>query len=102
MNSSPKGACLEQYTLAHPQEVLLVTAELEGDIDQIVVFRGYSSALMRSTAFDPDVPVLPETATIRTIDRLEGPYNPSQPRYIQRDLSWTDFLTLMDPPAPDA
>lgn len=86
---------LEQYTLKHPQEVLLVSAEIEGEADQVVVFRGFSSSLMRPTAFDPDVPVLPDTATITAIDRLEGPYTPDQPRYIERNLSWPAFELLL-------
>jgi hypothetical protein len=50
---------LEQYTLKRPNEVLLVTAEIDGELDQIAVFKGFSSSLMRSTDSDPDVPVLP-------------------------------------------
>ncbi|RKH81023.1 hypothetical protein D7Y13_43165, partial [Corallococcus praedator] len=72
---------LEQYTLKRPNEVLLVNAEIEGELDQIAVFKGFSSSLVRSTAFDPDVPVLPESVKILSIDRLEAPYNPAQPRY---------------------
>lgn len=85
------GIRLEQYTLKHPQEVLLVTAEVDGEIDEVVIFRGFSSSLMRPTAFDPEVPVLPEQATIQKIDRLAGPFNPDDPRYLERDLSWSVF-----------
>ena len=46
---------LEQYTLKHPQEVLLVKAEVNGELDELMVFKGFSSSLVRSTAFDPDV-----------------------------------------------
>lgn len=82
---------LEQYTLRHPQEVLLAQALVDGEPDQVVIFRGFSSSLMRPTAFDPDVPVLPETATIQTIDRLQGPYTPDQPRYLQQGLTWAEM-----------
>lgn len=79
---------LEQYTLKRPREVLLVTAEVDGESDQIAVFRGYSSSLTRPTAYDPDVPILPADAKIIAIDRLEGPYNPQAPRYLEQGLTW--------------
>ncbi|MDJ1183281.1 hypothetical protein [Roseofilum casamattae] len=78
---------LEQYTLKRPQEVLLVAAEIDGEDDRILVFKGFSSSLMRSTAFDPDVPVLPEEAKIVAIDRLHSPYNPDLPRYIEQNMT---------------
>lgn len=93
---TPIGYRLEQYTLKHPREVLLVTATVEGDDDQIVIFRGVSSSLMRSTAFDPDVPVLPDDAIIQSIDRLEGPYHPAAPHYIQQDISWSAMQLLLE------
>jgi hypothetical protein len=89
------GFRLEQYTLKRPQEVLLVTAEVEGELDQVAIFRGFSSSLMRPTSPDPDVPVLPEEATIVTIDRLHGPYNPASPRYIQQGLTLEEMQRLL-------
>lgn len=85
-NSTAKR--LEQYTVKRPQEVLLVTANIAGEEDQIAIFRGFSSSLMRQTAFDPDVPVLPDDANILSIDRVASPYNPEAPRYIQQAISW--------------
>ncbi|MGI0489408.1 hypothetical protein ACN4EK_28670 [Pantanalinema rosaneae CENA516] len=79
---------LEQYTLKRPQEVLLVTASVEGELDQVLIFKGFSSSLVRSTAFDPDMPVLPADAEILNIDVLVGPYDPGKPRYIQQGLTW--------------
>jgi hypothetical protein len=81
------GERLEQYTLKHPQEVLLVTAEIEGEPDQITIFKGFSSSLVRPTAFDPDIPVLPATARVLTIDRLRSPYDARSPQYIEQNLS---------------
>lgn len=72
-----------------------MTAEIEGEPDQIAIFRGFSSSLVRSTAFDPDVPVLPETANILTIDRLNGPYNPSAPQYVEQGLTWETIQPLL-------
>jgi len=87
---------LEQYTLKQRQEVLLVTAEIDGEPDQIVIFRGFSSSLVRSTAADPDIPVLSDRATILAIDRLKAPYNPATPQYLQQGLTWDSIQPLLD------
>ncbi len=58
---------LEQYTTKRRQEVLVVTARVNGVMDEILVFKGFSSSLMKPTAFDPDVAVLPEGAEIVAI-----------------------------------
>lgn len=81
------GKRLEQYTTKRPQEVLLVTVKIANEQDKIAIFKGFSSSLMRPTAFDPDVPVLPDDANILSIDRVASPYNPETPRYIQQGLS---------------
>jgi hypothetical protein len=94
MNNSI-GKRLEQYTIKRPQEVLLVTAEIAGEHDKIVVFKGFSSSLMRPTAFDPDVTVLPDEAQILSIDRIGSPYNPESPRYIQQGISWDAMQALL-------
>ena len=83
---------LEQYTLQHPQEVLLVAIEVGKESDQILIFKGFSSSLVRPTAADPDVPVLPDDATIIEIDRLAGPYQPNCPNYLERHITWDDFF----------
>ncbi|MCP6758758.1 MAG: hypothetical protein NHB32_08305 [Fischerella sp. CENA71] len=89
------GQRLEKYTIKRPQEVLLVTVEIAKEEDQIAIFKGFSSSLMRSTAFDPDVPVLPEEAKILKIDIVASPYNPEAPRYIQQGLTWKDMETVL-------
>lgn len=86
---------LEQYTLKRPQEVLLISIEIAGEADEIAIFKGFSSSLMRPTAFDPDVPVLPEDAKIITIDRLKSPYAPNNPQYIQQGLTWDSLQPLL-------
>ncbi|AFY72546.1 hypothetical protein Syn7502_00382 [Synechococcus sp. PCC 7502] len=83
---------LEQYTQRRSQEVLLVTLDIDGTTEEVVVFKGFSSCLSRATAYDPDVPVIPENAQIITIDRLQAPYNPSQPNYIERSLTSLEFI----------
>ncbi|SRR5579883_1348979 len=86
---------LEQYTAKRPQEVLLVKVEIAGEQDQIAIFKGFSSSLMHSTAYDPDVPVLSDEAKIIGIDRVASPYNPEAPRYIQQELSWEAMQVLL-------
>lgn len=95
MSDAP-GKRLEQYTSRRSQEVLLVTAEIAGEIDQIAIFRGFSSSLMHSTAFDPEVPVLPSEAKIISIDRVASPYNPQSPQYIQQGLTWETIEPLLE------
>lgn len=86
---------LEEYTIARSHEVLIVKAEIDGEFDEIAIFKGFSSSLVRSTASDPDVPVLPEGAKIISIDRLQSPYNPTNPRYLQQGLSWETMRSLL-------
>lgn len=86
---------LEQYTAKRSREVLLVTVEIAGEQDQIAIFKGFSSSLMRPTAFDPDVPVLSDRAKIISIDRVASPYDPQSPRYIQQGLTWETMQPLL-------
>lgn len=86
---------LEEYTIARSQEVLIVKAEIDGEFDEIAIFKGFSSSLVRSTAFDPEVPVLPPSAKIISVDRLQSPYNPNNPRYLQQGLSWETMQSLL-------
>jgi hypothetical protein len=96
MSTAAFNLRLEQYTLKRPDEVLLVNAAIANEPDQVIVFRGFSSSLMRPTASDPDVPVLPDGAIIQSIDRLRGPYSPTQPRYIQQGLTVEAVTQLLD------
>ncbi len=86
---------LEAYSQQYPQEVLLVNATIAAEADQVVIFRGFASSLMRPTAFDPEVPVLPEEATITSLDRLQGPYSPENPQYLERAIPWPTFATRL-------
>ncbi|MEL6471294.1 MAG: hypothetical protein AAFQ74_16330 [Cyanobacteria bacterium J06623_4] len=96
MSCAPLATRLENYTLSHPEEVLLVQVTVDDEPDQILIFKGFSSSLMRSTAFDPEVPVLPEAAVIQSIDRLKGPYLPQSPSYIEQNIPLQDFLIRLD------
>lgn len=86
---------LEQYTLKKPQEVLIVEVQIADQSDRLVIFKGFSSSLMRPTAFDLDVPVLPKDAKIISIDRLRSPYNPNLPHYLQQGLTWEEMELLL-------
>ena len=89
------GHRLEQYTIKRPQEVLMVHAEIDGEPDEITVFKGFSSSLVRPTAFDPEVPVLPEGAKIIAIDRLKSPYSPQSPIYLEQGITWEQMQVLL-------
>ncbi|PZV17462.1 MAG: hypothetical protein DCF20_06425 [Pseudanabaena sp.] len=86
-----QGQQLETYSSTHPQEVLLVKLKIDDELDEVMIFKGFSSSLMRSTAFDPDVPVISDRAAILTIDRLSAPYKPNQPNYLQQGITWEEF-----------
>ena len=90
------GYRLEQYTIKRPQEVLIVQAEIEGEPDEITIFKGFSSSLMRPTAFDPEVPMLPQGAKVIAIDRLKSPYTPQSPVYLDQGLTWDQMQILLD------
>jgi hypothetical protein len=94
--SNSIGQRLEQYTIKCPNEVLLVSIENDGQSDQIAIFKGFSSSLMNPTSFDPDIPVLPDSAIVQSVDRLESPYNPNDPRFVEQGLSWEAFQRLLD------
>ncbi|NJN86531.1 MAG: hypothetical protein HC881_09735 [Leptolyngbyaceae cyanobacterium SL_7_1] len=89
------GKRLEQYTLRRPNEVLIVDAVIDGENDQVLIFKGFSSSLLRSTAYDPDVPILPSGAEILSIDRLQSPYHPTSPHYLEQGLSLEAMETLL-------
>lgn len=88
---------LEDYSRTHPQEVLLLEAQVGELREQVMIFKGMSSLLMGSTAFDPDVPVLPENAQFISLDRLQSPYNPHQPHYLAQGLSIEAVHSLLGP-----
>ncbi|MEO1133013.1 MAG: hypothetical protein AAFX40_09940 [Cyanobacteria bacterium J06639_1] len=86
---------LEAYSDRHPDEVLLVDLNVDGESDRVLVFRGYSSSLVRPTAADLSVPVIPPDADIEAVSRLHAPYHPNDPKYIDRDVDWSRFDALL-------
>lgn len=83
---------LEAYSDRHRDEVLLVHAIIDGETDLIMVFRGFSSSLVRPTSYDPDIPVLPASASIETIDRVRSPYVPESPDFIEQGIPSDRFF----------
>ncbi|KAH7279576.1 hypothetical protein KP509_37G025000 [Ceratopteris richardii] len=88
-------AILEAYTEKVPSELLLVHAMVDDEEDEVLIFKGHSSSLMRATSPDLEDTLLPPTATILGIDRMKGPYNPDKPKFIERGLSWNNFVKLI-------
>ena len=89
--SANQGQQLETYSSKHPQEVLMVKLKIDDELDEVMIFKGFSSSLMRATAFDPDIPVISDRAEILNIDRLAAPYKPNQPNYLQKAIKWEEF-----------
>ncbi|CAI7824415.1 unnamed protein product, partial [Closterium sp. NIES-53] len=52
-----------------PGEVVVLNALVDGEEDEVVVFRGFSSSLVLPTPSDPSDPVLPASAAISSVDR---------------------------------
>ena len=86
---------LEQYTIKRQNQVLIVKVLIDEQPDEIAIFKGFSSSLMRPTDFNPDVPVLSETAKIISVDLLASPYNPEVPIYIKQGLTWEEMQSLL-------
>lgn len=84
-------AMLEVYSQTCREEALIVTAIVDDEEVEVVIFKGVSSCLTGETAVDPARSVLPERAVIKTIDRVKGPFDPSQIHYIQKGLSFQAF-----------
>lgn len=54
-------------------------------------FQGFSSALSYRTSPDPSRSVLPARAVIKSIDRIKGPFDPSNIEYLEKDITWEAF-----------
>ncbi|XP_004142303.2 uncharacterized protein LOC101213440 [Cucumis sativus] len=87
-------ALLESYTQAATGEALIVHAMVDGDHVEVLVFKGFSSSLSYGTSPDPSRSVLPERAIIKFIDRIKGPFDPSNIQYIQKGITWNSFNFL--------
>lgn len=62
------------------------------------IFQGFSSCLSYRTSPDPSKSIIPARAVIKSIDRVRGPFDPSNIEYLQKDLSWEVFKSTLLPP----
>lgn len=86
---------LEAYSQSHPEEVLLINT-MDGDTeDQVMIFKGFSSSLMRPTDFNPDNSVFTAEALFVSGDRLRSPYLPNNPDYIAQNFTWEELQVLL-------
>ncbi|MEM7761273.1 MAG: hypothetical protein AAF298_24560 [Cyanobacteria bacterium P01_A01_bin.40] len=91
------GLRLEKYTLKRKQEVLMVHLKIAtGESDTVMIYGGFSSSLMKSTSFDPDIPVITADSQITSIDRLASPYDPQNPQYIESGISLAAMEIMLD------
>jgi hypothetical protein len=75
-------AGLEAISRGRPDRVLRlrggVVSQSSGEEPyELLIFRGFSSSTTHPTGFDPDQPLLPEGAELRTAELLAGPLNPA-------------------------
>ncbi|KAK0573173.1 hypothetical protein LWI29_003936 [Acer saccharum] len=91
-------AMLELYTQSAREEALLVTALLDDNEVEVLIFKGFSSSLSHRTSADPSRSVLPSRAVIKCIDRIRGPFDPSNIQYIEKNIQWNAFKTTRLPP----
>ncbi|WAS05784.1 hypothetical protein LQF76_02500 [Gloeomargaritales cyanobacterium VI4D9] len=82
---------LENYSRSHPREVLRLTVRDAMGEGEVLIYKGFTSSLTRATAFEPDVPVLEPDAEILWVDRIQAPYQPQNIRFLEQNLSWTEF-----------
>ncbi|KAL2894997.1 Histidinol-phosphate aminotransferase [Bienertia sinuspersici] len=88
-------AMLEMYSQSARGEALLVTAMVDDQLVEVLIFKGFSSCLSYGTSPDPSKSVLPQRAIIKSIDRIRGPFNPTNIEYIEKGLTWEKFRSRL-------
>ncbi|KAK1387525.1 Two-component response regulator ARR2-like [Heracleum sosnowskyi] len=88
-------AMLEYYSESVKEIALVVKAEVDEQEVEILIFKGFSSSLSHSTSPDPSRSILPARAKIKSIDRIKGPFNPSNIEYIEKGISLEAFRGAM-------
>ncbi|KAK4423379.1 hypothetical protein Salat_1920700 [Sesamum alatum] len=86
-------AMLEMYTQSMKDEILLVQTLVDGEQVEVLIFKGFSSCLSYKTSSDPSRSVVPGKAVIKSIDRVKGPFDPSNIQYIEKGLTFDAFKT---------
>ncbi|KAJ9708541.1 hypothetical protein PVL29_000534 [Vitis rotundifolia] len=90
-------AMLELYSQSARGEALLVHAMVDDQDVEVLIFKGFSSCLSYRTSPDPSKSILPARAVIKSIDRIKGPFNPSNIEYIEKGLAWDAFKSRLQP-----
>jgi hypothetical protein len=92
---------LERYTQRIPTEALRVQIQI-GDIeDWVLIFRGFSSSLMRSTPANLEDPVIPSGAKLLRLERLRAPLDPVNPVVLAEYQSPDEVRGLLQEQALD-
>ncbi|KAF3432105.1 hypothetical protein FNV43_RR26844 [Rhamnella rubrinervis] len=84
-------AMLEVYSQSFREEALVVHALVDDQEVEVLIFKGFSSCLNYRTPPDPSKSILPARAVIKSIDRVKGPFDPSNIEYLQKGLTWEAF-----------
>ncbi|KAF8021154.1 hypothetical protein BT93_G1551 [Corymbia citriodora subsp. variegata] len=90
-------AMLELYSQSARGEALVVHAAVDGEEVEVLIYKGFSSSLSYGTSPDPSKSILPARAQITSIDRIKGPFDPSNVEYIEKGLSWENFKQVLAP-----
>ncbi|XVE74629.1 hypothetical protein DITRI_Ditri12bG0032500 [Diplodiscus trichospermus] len=90
-------AMLELYSQSARGEALLVHALVDEQEVEVLIYKGFSSCLSYGTSPDPSKSVIPARAVIKSIDRIKGPFDPSNIEYIEKGLKWESFKTRLAP-----
>ncbi|KAF3673550.1 putative (E,E)-geranyllinalool synthase-like [Capsicum annuum] len=90
-NNNVELAMLEFYSQSMRNEALLVKAIVDEEEVEVLIFKGFSSCLSYRTSSDPSKSVLPARAVIKCIDRIKGPFDPSNIVYLEKGLNFESF-----------
>ncbi|KAI8560736.1 hypothetical protein RHMOL_Rhmol04G0279600 [Rhododendron molle] len=88
-------AMLEFYSQSARDEALMVRALVDEEEAEVLIFRGFSSSLSYRTSPDPSRSILPARAVIKSIDRVRGPFDPSNIEYLEKGLTWDAFKSRL-------
>ncbi|XP_030529271.1 uncharacterized protein LOC115740047 [Rhodamnia argentea] len=88
---------LELYSQSARGEALVVHAAVDGEEVEVLIYKGFSSSLSYGTSPDPSTSILPAKAQIKSIDRIKGPFDPSNIEYIEKGLTWENFKQVLTP-----
>ena len=82
MESLPWPQALERYSQRIPSEALRVQIQMDGEDDCVLIYKGFSSSLMRATPSSADESVIPFAATLIELERLRAPLHPVNPEVL--------------------